>query len=70
MQVHHAALAGDLAVDAEQGGAKEDASFGFKEFGPHDHVDPAGFIFEGGVFVRDGLIEGPAPELEWIEGEV
>lgn len=22
------------------------------------------------VFVRDGLIEGPAPELEWIEGEV
>ena len=22
------------------------------------------------VFVRDGVIEGPAPELEWIEGEV
>lgn len=22
------------------------------------------------VFVRDGVIEGPAPTLEWIEGEV
>ena len=22
------------------------------------------------VFVRDGLIEGPAPELDYIEGEV
>ena len=22
------------------------------------------------VFVRDGLIEGPAPELDYIEGEI
>lgn len=22
------------------------------------------------VFVRDGVIEGPAPQLQWIEGEV
>ena len=22
------------------------------------------------VFVRDGVVEGPAPTLEWIEGEV